>query len=433
MAEMNSNSGGENSVDMQSPKVQSNSSIILPSPMQSYLPVMPQIPLTSIPDLSSRDLDGKIDVLISLAQSHNRNMFAMHTQLNTITSVVNTLATVKHQQEALKDQLLSAQGHITRLEDNEKKQNQEILELKRRGNKDALVFYNIPENGSQAPEQLQHVLYKVFTDKMGIHLNSVFSPNNPGGEIRIKDIHRIGKSVNGKPRAILVHFLTSLGRYTVYTKKYLDTLRLNTDIRVSEFYDSETREKITALFDDFKVIRDQHSSSGKKVSLVNSTILVEKQPIILNKFERNPLPSSTTSSLTYKQMCHSRVISKDHSYFQAHSAPIASREHATAARNAILANPERAKSDHVMYAYKYSNEFGTHTGFSDDSEIAGSRIIDSYLQNEEIDNIFICVTRLKKGQNIGRIRFELIEEVTKEIIKLSKFSDPPSQYYKTLQ
>lgn len=134
-------------------------------------------------------------------------------------------------------------------------------------------------------------------------------------------------------------------------------------------------------------------------------------------FERNLLPSTTPNSINYDKLTHSQEIVEKRSTFQAHSLRVQTVNQAAAAKNAIYQNRLLAKANHIMYTYRIGDSGDNiEYGFSDDEEVGGGNILMKLLELNNLANIFICVTRIKSGSNIGAIRFKCIEDCAKQIL-----------------
>ena len=76
-----------------------------------------------------------------------------------------------------------------------------------------------------------------------------------------------------------------------------------------------------------------------------------------------------------------------------------------------------SSADHLMYAYHIDNEDGVFTtDNSDDGEIKGREVISNYLQENKLENVFVAISRIHNGPNIGRQRFNLIRQSCAEVI-----------------
>ena len=96
-------------------------------------------------------------------------------------------------------------------------------------------------------------------------------------------------------------------------------------------------------------------------------------------------------------------------------------EDAVRARDALFQDLQVASADHLMYAYHVDNEHGVFvTGNFDDGEIKGSQVICNYMQELNLENMFIAVSRANNGPNIGKQRFDLIRQSCVEVLQKLK-------------
>ena len=80
-----------------------------------------------------------------------------------------------------------------------------------------------------------------------------------------------------------------------------------------------------------------------------------------------------------------------------------------------------------MYAYKFGVQGeSVESGYSDDKEIQGGRTLIDLLNKKKITNIVVCVTRLKNGPNIGKMRFELIQKCANELLSKDEQKEDPT-------
>ena len=138
-------------------------------------------------------------------------------------------------------------------------------------------------------------------------------------------------------------------------------------------------------------------------------------------------------SIDYTHIQHSNEHSKLNSFFQGHCAIVEDSLQAKAALNSIYQSPDLSVADHLMYAYRYTDQSGTvHSGFSDDHEIKGCRILHTLLEEQDKLHHLLCVTRLKKGFNIGPVRFDLIKTAAQEVLSMPQKPETPQEFYHRL-
>ena len=334
-----------------------------------------------------------------------------------MTTVVGDIHSIKENKldtTTIKYELQEATGKIARLEMQEEKLHQKISSLEQKEYSKSIVIYNVEEHGTQSNKTLSDTVYDFIHNVLEINSESVFSKKNPSGEIRIDSIQRLGKPTTDptKHRPILVKFLTGIGKDLVYNGYTLAKLRSSQSlIRIAEQFIPEIREKRTAQRPLFIEYKKHYSNTPTKVNLVQDQILINKIPNT-SLFAENSLPTNTPLILPYDTMTHSKPITQKDSKFQGHIVRVNSIEQAAAARNSIF--QKFTNEHHITYAYTINSKDKPITrGHNDDLETGGSKVLNKYINEELISNVFLCVTRIKNGPNIGRIRFDLIEEAAK--------------------
>lgn len=375
-----------------------------------YKPPLP----TTIPDLSTKNMDKKIDILLALAQGQNRSIYTLSQDMSRVVVDVNTIKETKTDHESIRYELEEANGKIARLEMKEESLCEKISVLEQKEHRKSVVFYNVKELGTQSTKNLIEFTYKFIKETLEIESENIFSKLNPSGEIRVDAIQRLGKpkTDTSKPRPILVQFLTVVGKELVYNSNTIAKLRQEeSEIKMAEQYTPEIREKRTAQRPLFIGFKKQFKNSPTKVNLVKDKILINKEPIP-SPFEENPLPGKTPLVLPYIQMTHSDTFTQNGSHFQGHIVKVCNLDQAAAAKNSIFQS--YSNEHHIMYAYSVdAGDNKQLRGYDDDGEISGSLKLRGLMVREELTNIFLCVTRVKNGPNIGPIRFNLIDEAAK--------------------
>ena len=122
---------------------------------------------------------------------------------------------------------------------------------------------------------------------MQIPSAQILGSQNLSSDIRRDDIYRLGRPIPGKPRPLIVKFLTKLGKDKVFSKQNTTNLReANVNIRVAEHFVSETRERRTALIDELKILKTKFPDD--KYVLARDKILANGKPVDDQLFEQNP-------------------------------------------------------------------------------------------------------------------------------------------------
>ena len=168
--------------------------------------------------------------------------------------------------------------------------------------------------------------------------------------------------------------------------------------------------------------------------MIKDKIFVDSKRKTIDRFEKNPIPEISHLSVDYYSLKHTEELEYNRSYFQGHKISVNNTDQVVAARNAIFANPRTADADHVIYAYKITNEDDQdQTGYRADREYTAGKIVMNYIEQSELTNIFICVTRKKTGGNIGPAQFTMIKQTAQEALKLPNSVQNVNVLYKDLR
>ena len=253
---------------------------------------------------------------------------------------------------------------------------------------------------------------------MNIPYNLIYSQDNISGEIRIDIAHRIGKKNQSTTsrRPVVVKFVTRKGRDMVL--KHAKNLKGKRQY-VSEQLPGQMRERRMAQNDVMKQLRkDYPDSKSNRIHFVKD-VLIHNGKSIDAHFEYNVLPQLDVTPFKYESVHHSEPIQVNGSTFQGHAKQVSSVEDAVKTRNALFQDEVVAASHHIMYAYRIDTDDGIFvTGNSDDGECMGSDILVKLLDKLKMDNVFLAVSRIHQGPNLGRKRFELIHQVGEEALQL---------------
>ena len=368
-------------------------------------------------EVTNAELNASLQRVLGLVTENNQGMAALTRDVNSIKSDITSIKDVTNESEGMKEQLYSTQGKVTRLELKNSKLEEKILSLESMHYIKDLMFYNVDDERNEPEQQLKNTIYDVIEHTMRVPSPQIFSRHNPSGEVRIDIAVRIGRYKEDKTRPVLVTFQSKSGRDIVYSKPHTSKLKDDVKVRVSEHFPTIIKERRQTQIAHLKQLRDSHSETNNKISLNKDKILINGIEKDTYAFQRNTLSSTTPISINFDKLEHSKEITEKRSTFQAHSLKVQTLQQASAAKNAIYQNPELATATHIIYAYRIGDSReNMETGFSDDDEVGGGSILMELLEKNKLSNVFICVTRMKRGFNIGPIRFTCIEKCAKEIL-----------------
>ena len=118
-------------------------------------------------------------------------------------------------------------------------------------------------------------------------------------------------------------------------------------------------------------------------------------------------------------MLHSEPTSIQGSVFHGHALNVHSIEDAVRAKDALFHDTGVASANHIMYAYRIDSEEGMlETGNFHDGECGGSEILVKCIQRRKMDNIFVAVSRIHPGPNLGKRHFQMIKQACMVMLNL---------------
>ena len=294
----------------------------------------------------------------------------------------------------------SLEGKNLRLEKEVERLTRKVEDLQWQNMRENLVFYNLQNRG----EDCEAVISTFMKDQMNIHENNVYSKDNITGEIRIDIAHQLGKKkpTNTFSRPIVVKFVTRKEKEMVL--KHAKNLKGKQQY-VSEQLPAEMRERRVAQNQHMMELRrDNPDRSANKIHFVKD-ILMHNGQAVDAQFEYNTLPKMNVVLFEYEALHHSEPIQIRGSIFQGHVKFIHSLEDAVKSRDALFQDESVASAEHIMYAYRIDTEDGIfETGNSDDGECNISKVLVKLLDNLKVENVFLAVSRIHQGPNLGKQR-----------------------------
>lgn len=367
--------------------------------------------------VTNEQIYDTLQTVLAKVTTNEESMVNLTADILKVQGEIITIKEITNESEAIKEQLFVTQGKVARLESKNQTLEDKLTEYETKLFEKDLMFFNINEEINESSQSLKEEMYIIFTNIMKMRENQIFSRTNPAGEVRIDTVTRIGKILRGRSRPVLVTFISKTARYIVYSRTHTSYLKSpTTTIRVAEHYPSIVKERRQLQIESLKNLRTTHENSDIVVTLKKDQILLDGKLHDTAQFNRNSLSSITPFSIHYEKLHHTDEINEKNSIFQGHSLRIKTRNHAIAARNAILQNPDLAQATHIIYAYKFGDADLAESGFSDDSEVGGGKIMMDLINESNLTNIFICVTRKKNGFNIGQLRFTHIKTCVNNLI-----------------
>lgn len=141
------------------------------------------------------------------------------------------------------------------------------------------------------------------------------------------------------------------------------------------------------------------------------------------EYVKNPihLQPNNRLAMPYARLTHSEIKTEKGSSFQGHSCTTKSLQEARAALDSIYQDTHSSNATHVMYAYRITDAASDVVicGHNDDGEWSAGAQLARLLDSSGKNNTIVMVTRKYGGQDLGKLRFTLIENVAKNALGLA--------------
>jgi hypothetical protein len=153
---------------------------------------------------------------------------------------------------------------VAKIEEEKDRLNHEIVDIRAHSMCNNLMFYNIPEQQNETPENCIAKVYNILENNLQIE--------SATSTILIERAHRIGKPRpgNSKPRPIVAKFLKFPDKESI--KSSSKKLK-GTDLGISDQFPKEIVEKIKVLYPILKKAKDD----GHKVKLTKDQLYINGQ------------------------------------------------------------------------------------------------------------------------------------------------------------
>ena len=331
----------------------------------------------------------------------------------------NELESLKSENKCLKLRLMETEGHATRMFKDIAKLKRDFEDLEIRSMSHNIVIYNLPE---QDNEDIYKTVTDVMKEKLKIPEHLIQSKTHPIAPVQIDTAHRMGKA-NSRNRPTVLKLVLRRGKDIIL--QHARNLR-GTKISVSEQLPSEMRERRMLQLPKLRGLCDKHKGDNSMKVVLSKDKLLVNNSVIPPEFEVNPITLDKTEHwkpLSYHSMQQSEIFEYAGSFFQGHMARITSLEEVRRAYCALLQNSQTAGAHHLMYAYRFSQETDSEdptivNGHSDDGEYGGTQILIRLLDNCKLSDVFVAVSRTHNGPNIGKKRFQLIEDSARDVLRI---------------
>ena len=165
---------------------------------------------------------------------------------------------------------------------------------------------------------------------------------------------------------------------------------------------------------EFKKAKQEH----KKVSWQRENLIVDGRKIAPTNDDQNFASSTHVQhSESESRIHHGNVTSEQGSSFQAHLIDITNKDNVIPTMHRLYANHNVAKATHNIYAYRIADKHDIIENSCDDGEYGAGRKLLQLMQDKNIRNRMIVVTRWYGGKRMGGRRYQCILEAAEAVVK----------------
>ena len=299
-----------------------------------------------------------------------------------------------------KNQLL--EGRLTRAEKVVEDMREKVLEVQSRQMQDNLILYNIHEQ--DGVENTEALLLDFFQGAMKISDEQL-------AKVEIDRCHRLGVKHATKSRPIVVKLASSKSKAIILKHaRNLAGSKYSINDQQPREYD-ERRKMLLPLFKQARKDKVPARWSKDKLVINNNMIQAPKDKVM----DINIDVMSRASELRVKR---APPVTHNASTFQGTQVNVTSTDDIIPAIHAILKDTRTGRATHNIYSYriKVGDKFIEH--YDDDGEYGAGRRLLSHLQNNNVQNELICVSRWHMGGNLGIARFDHIRDAADAVMKM---------------
>lgn len=341
----------------------------------------------------------------NMEKIHSAEMREMKTKVNELTAVIENhsaeLIDVQTASADLNEHFQLVQGRLTRAEKVIADMKEEIIDLKSQQMKDNLIFQGISES-RDVNEDVEETVMNFLRQDMKINEQNLV-------KVRVDTCYRMGKRQDSKNRVIMARMADTASKSIVLQHKR--NLR-NTEYGVNEqkpreveerrkhllpLYKKAKQEKIPAKWSHDKVVINSkvHESHKDTITDINTDVLSQASSIHVSRTSPVSYNKSSVQASKVELTCQNDVIPSMH---------------------AVMKYERVARANHNLYAYRIQTGSRILEHYYDDGEYGAGRKLLTLMQENNVINKLICISRWHSGPNIGESRFKHILDAARSIM-----------------
>ena len=315
----------------------------------------------------------------------------------------NNMLIISNENKTLKDKQVINEGRITRLESLVDRLQEDIMKQKQRSMQNNLIIQNVPE------KEGENIIDKMF-DLLHKELNI-------GGEdmenITIYKAHRMGqKRQHSKfSRPVIINVNDQSKSIILKHTKHLKGKSYNIFVQMPH----EMVERKKQLLSHYKDCR----TNKIPTKWIGDKLLAEDEVIEVSHPKMGHNEGSSTDVAIDMPVHRTPITERQKSKFQGAKVCIDGINHVIPALHAVYGNPDVARATHNIYAYRCESGGKMVSYYNDDGEYGAGRRILKMMEDNDMSNRLICVSRWYGGSHMGPSRFDSIMDIAKQAIDLT--------------
>jgi hypothetical protein len=290
------------------------------------------------------------------------------------------------------------EGRITRLEKVVEDLREEALNSTAHSTKDNFIFQNIAEHPEEV--NVKQTLVDFMAKELLIQATDLQS-------ISINKVHRMG--AKGKHGRAIIANIDDNGKSIIW--KHARNLK-GKNFNVFTQMPRELAERKRQLLPHYKAAKEQK----KKVRWMGDKLFINDNMSQVNRDSVKNINADTTDVAMQMRVKRAPPKTYGGSTFQGSKVDVSDPENVIPALHAIYTDVRSARATHNIYAYRI--KVGQHVieHFEDDGEYGAGRRLLALLQQMDICEQLVCVSRWYGGKHLGLARFDHITEAGKLVL-----------------
>ncbi|XP_061172695.1 uncharacterized protein LOC133182008 [Saccostrea echinata] len=326
------------------------------------------------------------------------------------------LQQLRQENRSLREDVNMLKSIVINLERTVIKSQNEIIDLKSRSMKQNILIHNLPEEDGEN-------LFVKIPELIKTHFKV---------DTSFANIHRNGPKIQGKPRTIT-------GRLNKFTDKdlILQAQRENKNQRTEQAEEidqnsslqhnstffitpqtpielSENRKKLLELNNKYWKANVKTRIVGEKLVFPNGSIHRDKvqkpkaeQILGMDQAEREALKKIKVTELE---------TNEGGNIFRGMGAATECYNQVRDMYKKTFCDQSNAKADHNILVYRFRDSSEqTHEGYNDDGEFGAGRRLVKIMQNLQVTNMTVVISRFQV-KHIGGRRFEILENLLTDVV-----------------